>query len=113
MTVRLLNAAVMPVAGDYRIRQVSAIRFAQLVRQHAAAKTLVSYVGYPECARLLEELCEVPIELNRSITEVRDGDTLLIARLVYRVANPVAKGQVKATLADYEFFQADYSAPKD
>lgn len=61
-------------------------------------------------AELLSALCECPIELNRESTPVEDGDTLLIARLIYRVNNPAAKGQVRATLADYEFFWCEYSA---
>lgn len=109
--VRLLNAAVMPREGDYSLQRLTPQQFAQLVRDHSEKGRIDSYIGYPECAHLLTELCEVPIELNRSPTLVVDGDTLLIARLIYRVSNPAAKGQVKATVDDYEFFICRYRAP--
>jgi hypothetical protein len=106
MTYRLLNAAVMPVEGTYEIRRLAITQFITLVRE----TNPISYIGYPEAAAFLERICERPIALNRESTPVEHGDTLLIARLKYRVGNPVAKGQVKATPGDYEFFICRFSA---
>lgn len=108
MTVRLLNAAVMPRPGVYRLKILEPAAFAERVRDAHGDGTLVSYIGYPACKELLEALTGVPIALNRSSTPVEAGDVLLIARLIYRVDNPAAKGQVRATLADYEFFACEY-----
>jgi STIV B116-like len=104
--IRLLNAAVMPVPGTYRLAPMTPEQFAAALR----AGGWTSYVGYPEASRLLEELSGVPIPLNRGSTPVDDGDTLLIARLRYRVGNPATKGQFKAEIADYEFFKCEFSA---
>ena len=106
MTVRLMNAAVMPREGTYRMARLTPDEFALMVRKRSPK----SYIGYPECARILEKFCRVPIPLNRESTPVEDGDVLLIARLIFRVGNPAAKGLVRATLDDYEFFVAEYSA---
>lgn len=62
----------------------------------AAGKTL------PGCAR-------PGIYVNRESTPVEDGDHLLIARLKYRVNDPRAKGQVRATIDDYEFFECVFT----
>lgn len=101
MTVRLLNAAVMPRPGRYDLWPLTPFQFASLVAKYRP----ISYIGYPACAELLSDLCHCEIVLNRESTPVEDGDHLLIARLKYRVGNPVAKGQVRATLDDYEFFE--------
>ena len=106
MTVRLLNAAVMPRPGRYELWPVTAAQFAELVRQHKP----ISYIGYPACAEFLRDLCGCDIPVNRESTPVDDGDHLLIAQLKYRVGNPVAKGQVQARLDDYEFFECVFSA---
>jgi hypothetical protein len=113
MTVRLLNSACMPVPGTYRLSALKPARFANLVRYYTESCELISYVGYPDACRILEEFCEVPIALNRQSTPVEDGDLLLIARLKYRVGNPAAKGQVRATIDDYEFFKCSYSAASE
>ena len=92
MTARLVNAAMMPAAGTYVLRQCSPAAFAQSVREAHAAGSLVSYVGYPQTAGHLSRLCGVPVALNRALCVLDDGDTLLICRLGYRVADPGTKG---------------------
>ena len=106
MTVRLLNAAVMPRPGRYELWPVTPQQFAKLVRKYQP----ISYIGYPACAELLSDMCECKIPLNRESTPVEDGDRLLIARLKYRVDNPALKGQVRPKIDDYEFFECVFSA---
>ena len=104
MTIRLLNAAVMPREGKYSLIRLDPDDFAYLVRRLRP----VSYIGYRNCQDMIESLCDVPIELCRESTPVEDGDTLLICRLKYRVGNPAVKGFVQATVDDYEFFFCVY-----
>ena len=106
MTARLLNAAVMPREGIYHLRQITPAEFARLVDQQKP----VSYIGYHNAAVVLSRLCNCQIAINRESTPMEDGDYLLIARLKYRVGNPAAKGQVEATVHDYEFFECLYEA---
>jgi hypothetical protein len=108
MTYRLLNSAVMPVDGSYELHRLAITQFITLVREEKP----ISYIGYHECRDFLERICGVPIALNREITPVDDGDCLLIARLKYRVGNPIAKGQHKAAPGDYEFFFCRFQAHK-
>jgi len=106
--VRLLNAAVMPREGIYISRAITAREYAEAVRAANAAGALVSYIGYPETARLIEDLTGVPIQVSRDSTPVEDGDVLLVARLQYRVAHPSLKGRMLTSLDDYEFFRVEY-----
>ena len=109
MTVRLLNAAVMMRPGKYELWPLTPAQFASLVTKDRP----VSYIGYPACAQLLSDLCNCDIPINRESTPVEDGDILLIARLKYRVDNPVAKGQVRARIEDYEFFECIFTSHSD
>ena len=106
--IRLVNAAVMPRSGVYISRAITAREYAEIVRRAYESGEMVSYIGYPETARILEDLTGVPIPVSRDSTPVVDGDLLLVARLTYRVANPAAKGRVQASLDDYEFFAVEY-----
>lgn len=107
-TTRLLNAAVMPCEGNYRIQRIDRKLMAMLIQEAANDGKLQSYIGYPDCARLLSEMCEVEIPVSREQTPLEDGDILLIARLTYRLTDPTVKGRVPVTLDDYEFFYGEY-----
>jgi len=109
MTVHLLNAAVMPAAtGIYTSSTITKEAFANEVKAAMNTKCLVSYIGYPETAKLLTELCGVEIPINRTETILKDRDIILIAKLIYRVKQPGQKGQVAPTLDDFEFRKVTY-----
>lgn len=88
----LLNSAMMPAPGNYSLRELSAADFGSAVKAAYLDDTLVSYIGYQQTADLISDLASVPIPLNRAETHVANGDVLLIARLKYRVGDPVTKG---------------------
>lgn len=97
---KLINSAMMPnLAATYRCRPLSATEFAHLLQ----SAPFESYIGYPETARILEQLSGVEIPLSRTQTIAERGDTLLIARLKYRMTAPSQKGQTKHTVNDFEF----------
>lgn len=105
----LLNSAMMPAAeGRYQSNEVTAKQFAAEVNRANRDDQLVSYIGYPETAELLSELCNCEIPVSRDQTEIRDGDVLLVAKLKYRV-NPTQKGTVKPGIKDFEFRVVHYS----
>ena len=108
--VRLLNAAVMPVEGTYILRRLTPEAFERRLSDAFETGELHSSIGYPECQRMLAGLTGITVPLSRESTPVNDGDTLLICRLRYRVGNPALKSKVVATVDDYEFFVAAYSA---
>ena len=106
--VRLLNAAVMPREGIYVSRAITLREYAEMVRHAHQSGEMVSYIGYPETALLVEDLTGVPIPVCRDSTPVEDGDILLVARLKYRVPNPRDKGRMHTGIDDYEFFRIAY-----
>ncbi len=75
---RLLNSAVMPEQGVYRLTRINAEHFATLVRLAHESGELASYTGYEQTAEFISRLAGVPIEVCRDSTPVNDGDRLLI-----------------------------------
>ena len=106
--ILLLNAAVMPTEGVYTLKRISKSEFQELLREAAAAKNLQSYIGYPETARLIEQLTGIEIEVSREQATVVPGDTLLIVKLRQRVANPADKDIPQRSIGDFEFFRCDW-----
>lgn len=105
--IRLLNSAVMPVQGDYRLVRVSEPEFATEVRRAHQDGELVSYIGYPQTAEHIRRLSGVTVAVSREQTTLEDGDTLLICKLAYRVVDPATKGQPQPE--DFEYFVCQYS----
>jgi len=97
---KLLNSAMAPRLDlRYDFEPVTAQQFAHILR----AEKFESFIGYPETARILEELAGVNIPVSRNQTTVEPGDKLLIARLKYRMASSSQKGQTKHSITDFEF----------
>ena len=109
VTTHLLNSAMMPQQGIYQCEQTSRETFAHLVKTAHDQGTLKSYIGYPETAKLIENLAGVPIQVSRIKTVLQRGDVMLVARLMYRLANPANKENHKPTAENFEFFKVTYS----
>ena len=109
MTVTiLLNSAVMPAEGIYTLRRVSREFFAELVADAHRRGELRSYIGYPETAQHIERISGVPIPVNRAATVLPDQALIAICKLAYRVSDPNAKGQLRPSNEDFEYFIATY-----
>ncbi|MEW6213002.1 MAG: DUF1874 domain-containing protein [Acidobacteriota bacterium] len=106
--MHLLNSAVMPQAGQYRLEAITTDEFGARLK----SEPFVSYIGYPETAKILEALFGVEVPISREQTRLADGDTMLVARLKYRVAAPGQKGYVNPTAEDFEWLVCHYSAPQ-
>ncbi|MBI3960239.1 MAG: DUF1874 domain-containing protein [Chloroflexi bacterium] len=104
MTRYLLNSAVIPAgaAGTWRYMVVDP----SFARLWLLVGPFVSRIGYPENARLLQDLAGVPVAVDRSEHAMRPGDQALVMRLRYRVEG--LKGGLKVDLADFEFGILDY-----
>jgi len=50
----------------------------------------------------------VPIEVNRSATQLPDQALIAICKLKYRVSDPATKGRLQLGDEDYEYFVATY-----
>lgn len=109
MRYLLLNSAMMPAPGNYRLRELSAGEFGAAVKAAHDGGTLVSYIGYPQTADLISSVAGVPVPLNRAETDVADGDVLLIARLKYRVGDPATKG-APVDAGAFAFYRCEFSS---
>jgi hypothetical protein len=101
---KLLNSAMMPVEGFYQLQRVTSEKFAEWLR----AEPFESYIGYPDTARLIEQIAGVKVPLSREQTTLADGDVLLICRLKYRVQIAADKGNFTPKREDFEFFVCHY-----
>ena len=104
----LLNSAMMPDEGLYILRRVSRELFAELIADAYRQGHLQSYIGYAETARHIENISGVPIEVNRSATQLPNQALIAICKLKYRVSDPTIKGQFRPGDEDYEYFVATY-----
>lgn len=106
--ILLLNAAVMPAEGHYTLKQISQAEFRTVLRDAAALDNFQSYIGYPETARLLEELTGVDIEVSREQATLAVGDVMLIVKLRHRVADPSTKTTLEPSIDDFEFYLCEW-----
>lgn len=111
--VLLLNSAVMPTEGVYTLKRISKSKFQGLLQEAAAADNFQSYIGYPETARLIEQLTNIEIEVSREQATLAPGDIILIVKLRQRVANPTDKAIPQLSIGDFEFFRCDWKPLED
>ena len=102
--VILLNSAVMPTEGTYTLKRISKETFRDALQEAAATGDFQSYIGYPETARLIEQLSGVKIEVSRAQTELTKGDVLLIVKLHHRIQVLPKLNTYQPALDDLEFF---------
>ena len=106
--ILLLNAAVMPTEGHYTLKQISHTEFRTVLRDAAASDNFRSYIGYPETARLIEQITGIAVEVSREQATLTPGDIMLIVKLHQRVANPADKETLQLSIDDFEFFLCDW-----
>lgn len=106
--ILLLNSAVMPDEGVYTLRQITKTAFEKVLRAAAATDNFKSYIGYPETARLIEQITGIEVEVSREQATLTPGDTMLIVKLRQRVANPADKETLQLSTDDFEFFRCDW-----
>ena len=106
--ILLLNAAVMPAEGHYTLKQISQPEFQTLLQDAAETHNFQSYIGYPETARLIEDLTGVEIAVSREQATLDTGDVMLIVKLRHRVADPSTKMTLAPSIDDFEFYRCDW-----
>ena len=102
--ILLLNAAVMPIEGAYTLKRISKSKFQGLLQEADAAGNFQSYIGYPETARLIEQLTSIEIEVSREQAELATGDVMLIVKLRHRIQDPSDISTYQPSIADLDFF---------
>lgn len=107
--VRLMNSAMMPAPGTYKLTSISRQAFATMLIEAAHANQLASYIGYRQNADIIEKMTGLRVPIVNDRTPVEDGDTMLCMTLKYR------KGRNKGAPVnehDFEYFLATYRASK-
>ena len=107
--ILLLNSAVMPTEGIYTLKQISEAAFRTVLREAAATKNFQSYIGYPETARLIEQLTGIGIEVSRKQAELIPGDSMLIVKLRHRIEDPASQETPERSVNDFEFYQCEWT----
>lgn len=105
MVVKLMNSAMMPVEGVYKLRKITVDEARMVV---AKAAKIESYIGYPDTANYMSHVLGIEVPISRAETTLEDGDIMLICRLRYRVQNPQEKGKFVPKDDDFEWFVAEY-----
>ena len=95
----------MPVAGTYRIHQLSIQEFAAGVDAAIRQRVARSSIGYQQNVDIIKQLTGHQVKLTKEETKLEDGDALYIMRLRYRTDG--YKGR-PVRLEDFEFFFATY-----
>ena len=103
--IRLMNAAVMPQEGEYRMKAITQKEFVTALKRGGK---YTSYIGYGDTANFIQKISNMTVITNREQTVLESGDIMLICKLKYRVQNPGKKGTLAPTDEDYEFFRALY-----
>lgn len=106
--ILLLNSAVMPAEGVYTLKRISKATFRTVLREASATGDFRSYIGYPETARLIEQITGIEIEVSREQATLLPGDLMLIVKLRHRIANPANPAALQHSIDDFEFFQCDW-----
>ena len=105
--IRLLNSAMMPTEGVYRLSKINKEEFVTILQKAVNENQLESYIGYPQNIELLKQWSGLDIPLNRKETVVEDGDTLLIMKLNYR-PEAGSKG-LDVNDSSFLFYRAEFS----
>ena len=101
----LLNATVMPNEGRYTLKKITAEEAKKIVWN---SKTVESYIGYPDTAKFMSNVLNIPVELNRTKFFFKDGDIAVVCKLKYRVRNPEEKGKFTPSPEDFEWYLESY-----
>ena len=102
--ILLLNSAVMPTEGVYTLKRISEDTFVKVLREASATDNLQSYIGYPETAKVIEQLTGVEIEVSREQAMLALGDIMLIVKLRHRIQDLSDIRTYQPSVDDLDFF---------
>ena len=73
--ITLLNSANMPSDGLYNKKTISKNQFIEIIKN---AKIINSSIGYESVGKLIKELTDINVSVNRGITYINNKYTLLV-----------------------------------
>lgn len=108
MSTIVMNSAMMPVDGVFIRRSISQSEFVLFLIN---AGEIQSSVGYPAVVSLIRRISGIELPINRDVTRITPNDTILVAKLKYRIENLARKKDWVPQDEDYEFFLVTYQIP--
>ena len=102
----LMNSTMCPAEGTYVVEKITPEIAKQLVQK---ADKVESYIGYPQTAEYMSRVLGIAVPVNRGETVLHNGDTVIVCKLKYRVANPATKGE-GVNEEDFEWWKMTYKA---
>lgn len=105
----LMNAANMPQAGEYKIEEISKIDFFNKLASAQNQGCLISYIGYKSTVDFIYSRSGIRVSMSRDKTVLKNGDTLLIIKLKYRVNPEKKRRNIRYSADDYEYFLGSYT----
>lgn len=107
MRTKLMNSAMMPKPGTYRLTKCDRQIFIRLLQAAYQKGNLDNFIGYPQNLKLIKKWSGVILNPCREQTSLEPGDKMLIMKLKYRLNDPALKGR-EMSEDDFEFFQCIY-----
>jgi hypothetical protein len=104
MRVTLMNAANMPQDGVYSRQSITRREFVKRIKR---ATVINSSIGYESVAQLISEMTGREIQKNRNVTQIEDGEIILVMKLRYRI-DPKDKGTRDFGIDEYEYLLIRY-----
>jgi hypothetical protein len=106
--VRLLGSRVMAEEGFYRLEKIGQKQFVKLLVEAEKSGELVSYVSYDSALEFLQRISRVGLKRSVEITELENGDQLLVCSTKYRFLPSQKRQQYMPADEDYEFWKGIY-----
>lgn len=99
--MKLVNFAIMPNEGQYKLREISKEEFVKIVQKN----NVESYISFRSTAELLEKLTNKKIDVTKERCYFDESQDYLIVVL----KNPV-KFRKKLTADDFVFYYCEYKS---
>jgi len=102
--ILLLNSCICHNEGKYNVKKATPEEVSMLYNRLKKERKVVSYIGYPDTAKVLSKVINDEVELNRAEFEWKTGDIGIVIRLKYRLNDPKMKGKTRVSEEDFEYF---------
>lgn len=109
LMIRLLNSAMMPKVGIYKMKEIEKDNFFQHVKDAASRGELSHNIGYQQNVDIINSETGLSLVANRDRTELQDGDTILSMTLSYR---SFKKGEI-VNVDDFKYYITSYNEVSD
>ena len=102
----ILNSANMFTDGTYNKRTISKNQFIKLIKE---AEVIKSSVGYESVCKIIKQLTDVDVSVNRELTKMEDDYAIVGLTLPFRLTSKSKGRRNDPTPDDYIYFIASHA----